>query len=213
MSSWRGLARRRAAAPPARRAVVVAERPQAVRPAPRLSGALLGCSLGASACLAPATAPLHAAAEQSVGPADREAGAAAEQAVSPAPEQGDAVVDAAGQLRDPTLEARFESITKQLRCLVCQNESIADSNAELAGQLRRQVRDMLVAGSSDAAIFQFMTDRYGEFVRFNTPLEPKTLLIWGAPFILLLIGAGAVYRIVRVRSRMPLDDEPASGTP
>ncbi len=122
-------------------------------------------------------------------------------------------VDAEGQLKDPALETRFESITKQLRCLVCQNESIADSNAELAGQLRRQVRDMLVAGQSDAAIFQFMTDRYGEFVRFNTPLEPKTLLIWGAPFILLLIGAGAVYRIVRVRSRMPLDDEPASGTP
>jgi cytochrome c-type biogenesis protein CcmH/NrfF len=72
---------------------------------------------------------------------------------------------------------------------------------------------MLIAGQSDTAIFQFMTDRYGEFVRFNTPLEPKTLLIWGAPFILLLIGAGTIYRIVRERSRMPLDDEPASGTP
>jgi len=74
-------------------------------------------------------------------------------------------------------------------------------------------REMLIAGKSDDAIFQFMTDRYGEFVRFNTPLEPKTLLIWGAPFLLMLIGAGAIYRIVRVRSRMPLDDEPASGTP
>lgn len=120
-------------------------------------------------------------------------------------------VDANGQLEDPALEARFESITKELRCLVCQNESIADSNVELAADLRRQVREMLVAGKSDAAIFDFMTDRYGEFVRFNPPLEPKTLLIWGAPFIALLLGAAVIYRVVRQRSRMPLDDEPAPG--
>ncbi len=120
-------------------------------------------------------------------------------------------LDANGQLEDPALQARFERIAKDLRCLVCQNESIADSNAELAGDLRRQVREMLVAGKSDDAIFQFMTDRYGDFVRFNPPLEAKTLLIWGAPFIMLLIGAGIVYRIVRQRSRMPLDDDPAPG--
>ncbi len=95
--------------------------------------------------------------------------------------------------------------------MVCQNESIADSNVELASDLRRQVREMLIAGKSDDAIFQFMTDRYGEFVRFNPPLEAKTLLIWGAPFIMLLIGAAVIYRIARQRSRMPLDDEPAPG--
>jgi cytochrome c-type biogenesis protein CcmH len=122
-------------------------------------------------------------------------------------------LDANGQLEDPVLQARFERITHELRCLVCQNESIADSNVELAGDLRRQVSEMLVAGKSDAAIFDFMTDRYGEFVRFNPPLEPKTLLIWGAPFIMLLIGAVVVYRVVRQRSRMPLDDEPAPGPP
>ena len=121
-------------------------------------------------------------------------------------------VDANGQLEDHALQARFESITKELRCLVCQNESIADSNAQLAADLRRQVREMLVAGKSDDAIFGFMTDRYGEFVRFNPPLEPKTLLIWGAPFIVLLLGAAIVYRVVRQRSRMPLDDEPAPGS-
>lgn len=121
-------------------------------------------------------------------------------------------VDANGQLEDHALQARFESITKELRCLVCQNESIADSNAQLAGDLRRQVREMLVAGKSDDAIFGFMTDRYGEFVRFSPPLEPKTLLIWGAPFIMLLVGAIIVYRVVRQRSRMPLDDEPAPGS-
>jgi cytochrome c-type biogenesis protein CcmH len=119
-------------------------------------------------------------------------------------------IDANGLLQDPALQARFETITHELRCLVCQNESIADSNADLAGDLRRQVREMLVAGQSDDAIFSFMTDRYGEFVRFNPPLEGKTLLIWGAPFVMLLLGAGIVYRVVRQRSRMPLDDEPAA---
>jgi cytochrome c-type biogenesis protein CcmH len=120
-------------------------------------------------------------------------------------------IDANGQLEDPALQARFERITQELRCLVCQNESIADSNVELASDLRRQVREMLIAGKSDDSIFGFMTDRYGEFVRFRPPLEPKTLLIWGAPFIMLLLGGGIVFRIVRQRSRMPLDDEPAAG--
>jgi cytochrome c-type biogenesis protein CcmH len=120
-------------------------------------------------------------------------------------------VDANGQLENQALQTRFEKITQQLRCLVCQNESIADSNVELAGDLRRQVREMLIAGKSDDAIFDFMTDRYGEFVRFSPPLEPKTLIIWGAPFIMLLLGVVIIYRIVRQRSRMPLDDEPATG--
>ena len=120
-------------------------------------------------------------------------------------------VDANGQLVDHALQGRFERIAGQLRCLVCQNESIADSNVELAADLRRQVREMLVAGKSDDAIFDFMTDRYGEFVRFSPPLEPKTLVIWGAPFIMLLLGGVIIYRVVRQRSRMPLDDEPATG--
>jgi cytochrome c-type biogenesis protein CcmH len=119
-------------------------------------------------------------------------------------------VDANGQLVNHALQARFERIAGELRCLVCQNESIADSNVELAADLRRQVREMLVGGKSDDAIFKFMTDRYGEFVRFSPPLEPKTLLIWGAPFIMLLLGGVIIYRIARQRSRMPLDDDPAT---
>jgi len=115
-------------------------------------------------------------------------------------------LDANGQLEDPTLQVRFERITKELRCLVCQNESIADSNVELASDLRRQVREMLVAGKSDDTIFKFMTDRYGEFVRFGPPLSAKTLLIWGAPFIALLLGVVIIYRVARNRSRMPLDE-------
>jgi cytochrome c-type biogenesis protein CcmH len=115
-------------------------------------------------------------------------------------------LDAHGQLQDAALQARFERIVKELRCLVCQNESIADSNVELASDLRRQVREMLVAGKSDDAIFAFMTDRYGEFVRFAPPLTAKTALIWGAPFVLLLLGGIVIYRVARQRSRMPIDE-------
>jgi cytochrome c-type biogenesis protein CcmH len=115
-------------------------------------------------------------------------------------------LDDHAQLQDPALQARFERIAKELRCLQCQNESIADSNADLARDLRRQVREMLVEGKSDDTIFTFMTDRYGEFVRFAPPLSPKTALIWGAPFFMLLVGGAIVYRVVRQRSRMPMDD-------
>ena len=139
-------------------------------------------------------------------------GAALAAASTPARAQALRTLDDYGQLQDPALQARFEHITVQLRCLVCQNESIADSNVELASDLRRQVREMLVAGQSDDAIFKFMTDRYGEFVRFNPPLETKTVFIWGAPFVMLLLGVLIVYRIARQRSRMPLDDEPAPGS-
>lgn len=118
-------------------------------------------------------------------------------------------VDVQGQIENPALQARFERITKELRCLVCQNESIADSNVELAADLRRQVREMLIAGNSDEAIFGLMTDRYGEFVRFSPPVEPKTLLIWGAPFIALSLSGVIIFRVTRRRARMPLDDEPS----
>jgi cytochrome c-type biogenesis protein CcmH len=115
-------------------------------------------------------------------------------------------IDANGQLRDPALQARYERITHELRCLVCQNESIADSNVELAGNLRREVRDMLIAQRSDGAIFKFMTDRYGDFVRFKPPLEAKTLAIWGAPFIMIVLGGFIVVRIARQRAHMPIED-------
>jgi cytochrome c-type biogenesis protein CcmH len=77
---------------------------------------------------------------------------------------------------------------------------------DLAADLRRQVREMLMAGRSDDAIFKFMTDRYGEFVRFAPPLSPKTALIWGAPFFMLLLGSAIVFRVVRQRSRMPIEE-------
>jgi len=131
-------------------------------------------------------------------------GAAADTAAGQA-QPGAGPIDAYGELRDPRLESRYEHIIGQLRCLVCQNESIADSNVELAADLRRQVREMLIAGRSDDDVFKFMTDRYGEFVRFSPPLEAKTLLIWGAPFVMLLVGIVIIARVMRQRAHQPLE--------
>jgi cytochrome c-type biogenesis protein CcmH len=126
-----------------------------------------------------------------------------------APGAADPTVNTYGEIENPALQARYEHVTQDLRCLVCQNESIADSNVELASDLRRQVREMLIAGKSDDEIFKFMTDRYGEFVRFNPPLTPKTWLIWGAPFIMVVVGAIIIIRVARHRATLPVDDEPA----
>ncbi len=127
-----------------------------------------------------------------------------------APVRGALALDEYGQIEDAALQARYENLVTQLRCLVCQNESIADSNVELAADLRRQVREMLVAGKSDDDILKFMTDRYGEFVRFSPPFEPKTWLIWGAPFVVMCLSAAIIFRVARQRSRMPVDDAPTS---
>ncbi len=121
-------------------------------------------------------------------------------------------VDEHGQLEDPVLQSRYERLTKELRCLVCQNESIADSGAFLARDLRTQVQEMLAAGKSDDEILNFMTARYGEFVRYNPPLDGKTVLLWGAPFFMLALGVIIIWRITRRRASMPLDDDPAPNT-
>ena len=120
-------------------------------------------------------------------------------------------LDAHGLLEPPALQARFERITNKLRCLVCQNETIADSNAELAAELRDEVRNMLIQGKSDAEIYAFMKARYGEFVLYDPPVDARTVFIWGAPFALLLIGAAVIYRVVRARSKMPLDEASTPG--
>ncbi len=108
-----------------------------------------------------------------------------------------AVSDPRELLPDPAQEARAETIGQQLRCLVCQNESIEDSNADLAGDLRRIVRERVRAGDSDAAVMAWMEARYGSFVRLKPRLTFGTVLLWGAPIITLLIGALAVFRYRR----------------
>jgi cytochrome c-type biogenesis protein CcmH len=101
------------------------------------------------------------------------------------------------QLSDPKQQESYETLTKELRCLVCQNQTIADSNAELAGDLRRQVYEMLQQGKSREEIVQFMTDRYGDFVLYKPAFKGKTSVLWVAPVVFLLIGLTTVFFIIR----------------
>jgi cytochrome c-type biogenesis protein CcmH len=98
--------------------------------------------------------------------------------------------DAAPAAQDPALEQRVMRLTSELRCLVCQNQSLADSHADLAIDLRNQVRSQMQAGKSDADIREYMVARYGDFVLYRPPLKPTTALLWTGPFVLL--GAGGV---------------------
>ncbi|WP_438749437.1 cytochrome c-type biogenesis protein [Pararhizobium sp. O133] len=102
-------------------------------------------------------------------------------------------------LADPALEARARALSAQLRCMVCQNQSIDDSNAELAKDLRLLVRERIANGDSDAAVIDYVVSRYGEFVLLKPRFETKTLILWGAPVILLLAGVAAMLTAVRRR--------------
>lgn len=106
-------------------------------------------------------------------------------------------------LKDPALEARAREIGKELRCLVCQNQSIDDSDAELAQDLRRLVRERLVAGDSNREVLVFVHDRYGDFVLLKPPVKPVTWLLWFGPPALLLLGGGLVLAYYRGRRREP----------
>ena len=103
----------------------------------------------------------------------------------------------ARQLADPKQQENYELLTKELRCLVCQNQTIADSNAELAFDLRKQVSEMLEQGKSNDEIIQFMTDRYGDFVLYKPAFKGKTLLLWIAPGAFLVLGLIIVYIFIR----------------
>ena len=111
---------------------------------------------------------------------------------------------------DPALEARVLKIAEELRCLVCQNETIAASQADLAKDLRQQIREQLREGRTKAQILEFMSQRYGDFVLYRPPLQLSTLLLWGGPFVLLLLGA--IVLVMHIRRRDP-QAEPAPLTP
>ena len=104
---------------------------------------------------------------------------------------------------DPIASRREHDLAMKLRCLVCQNQTIAESNAELAVDLRRQVREQVAAGKSDAQIIDFMTTRYGDFVLYSPPLKGTTLLLWFGPFLLLAVGLMVAWRVVRARRTAP----------
>ncbi|HEX5543938.1 MAG TPA: cytochrome c-type biogenesis protein [Nitrospira sp.] len=112
---------------------------------------------------------------------------------------------------DPIAEARLKHLAVELRCLVCQNQTLADSNAPLAEDLRREVREMIAKDMSDKEIIDFLVARYGDFVLYRPPLKATTTLLWVGPFILLIVGAGALVMTLRRRAHkiieVPVTDE------
>ncbi len=123
-------------------------------------------------------------------------------------------VDSGQRFEDPAEQSRYERVIRDLRCLVCRSESIADSNAPLAADLRREVETLMRAGKSDREIYAFMTERYGDFVLLQPPVAPRTWLLWAAPALFLAGGIAIVLVIVRRRARVAsadpaaLDEEP-----
>ncbi len=113
--------------------------------------------------------------------------------------------EAAPASADPALEARVLRIAAELRCLVCQNQTIADSHADLAQDLRRQIREMLAAGRSEREVLDYMTERYGDFVLYKPPFKPTTALLWAGPALMLVVGGAVLVRVLRRRQR--LDDD------
>ena len=116
-------------------------------------------------------------------------------------------IDAAKVSDDPELQARYDKIISEVRCLKCQNQTIKDSNAFLASDLRREIRRMLNEGQSDDEIYEFLVTRYGEFALYRPRTSGKTLFLWVAPFLFLFGGAIILWRVLRRRMVMPIDDE------
>ena len=120
---------------------------------------------------------------------------------------GAAIAKEAQPNEDPKIEQRMKALTEQLRCLVCQNETLADSRADLAEDLRQQIREQMNAGKSDQEIIAFLTDRYGDFVLYKPPVKRTTYLLWFGPFILLIAGTGMLYRYLKHRREL-IQDKP-----
>jgi cytochrome c-type biogenesis protein CcmH len=115
-------------------------------------------------------------------------------------------MDQAPAFEDSVQQARYERLARELRCLQCRSETIADSNAQLARDLRRQLRELMAAGKSDAEIMQYMTDRYGDYVLYKPPVVPRTLLLWAAPVLLVIGGGIAAAIVISRKSKLPDTD-------
>ncbi len=109
---------------------------------------------------------------------------------------------------DPALSARYEALIREVRCPLCLNESIADSKAPVAADLRREVHRMIAEGKSDREIKDFLSARYGDFVLYRPRVEPATWALWAGPGIFLVIGAFVFWRILSVRRRQPIEEDP-----
>ncbi len=116
-------------------------------------------------------------------------------------------IDSDRAFDDPEMQARYETIISEIRCLQCQNQSIKDSNVSLAADLRREIRRMLAEGKSDAEIYDFLVTRYGEFALYRPRMAGKTLVLWLAPLMLLAAGALIAMRVVRRRMTLPIDND------
>ena len=116
--------------------------------------------------------------------------------------------DAGSVARDPEFEKRVDAVSAELRCLVCQNQTIADSYADLAVDLKNQVRDMLRAGNSNEEIVNYMVDRYGDFVRYKPPMKPATYFLWFGPGLLILIALSVLFVTLRKRRQRVIDAAP-----
>ena len=114
--------------------------------------------------------------------------------------------DAAPLAEDPVVEARLIAISEEMRCLVCQNESLAGSRSDLANDLRRELRTLIKAGKSDQQIREFMVERYGDFVLYRPPVKPTTWLLWAGPFLLMITGVVVLLVYLRRRNRAVGDE-------
>jgi cytochrome c-type biogenesis protein CcmH len=108
---------------------------------------------------------------------------------------------------DPALEAEYQALIHEVRCLVCQNQTIADSTAPLAADLRREIRELMGNGASRDEAAQFLVDRYGDFVLYRPPFQPTTWALWAAPVVLVGLGLLVFVRTVRTRSAQPFNEE------
>ena len=116
-------------------------------------------------------------------------------------------IDAGKAFEDPEMQARYEKISSEVRCLVCQNQTIKDSNAFLADDLRREIRRLMREGKTDAEVYDFLVARYGDFVLYRPRMQGKTLALWIAPFLLIAVGGLVAFRVVRGRMTKPMGDD------
>lgn len=120
-------------------------------------------------------------------------------------------IDSEPPFQDPTMQVRYERLIHEFRCLVCQDETIADSNADLAADFRRQVHDQVAAGKTDADIRTYMVNRYGDFILYKPPVQVSTWFLWFGPFLFLAIAVGTVVVVIRHRNSILRDSTENDG--
>jgi len=116
-------------------------------------------------------------------------------------------IDSEQAFDDPVLQARYEKLIAEVRCVTCQNQNIKDSNAFIAADLRREIRRLIREGKDDAQVTDFLVTRYGDFVLYRPQFAGKTLVLWIAPFLLILCGLFFIFRVLRHRMALPIDED------